>query len=122
MNINITNWLDSKISDTDAISHYISQYERDTYYNTNDVDEQKKDIPDEEKKYIDHMYIEPDTKRYHANMLFRRLLDYSIDNNFTYNIYDEENNDYEWCDLIDKTLKESFYKFCYENSVRPMSK
>ena len=109
-------WLKLKLNVNDDMNYYyISKYEKEAYYDVNDIDEQNK-ISNENQSYTDYIYIEPNTNQYHANMLFRRLIDYSIDNNFTYSIYDDKNNDYIQCDLMDKTLKKSFYKFCYENS------
>ena len=52
-------------------------------------------------------YLNPKTPRYHANMLFNRIIDYCIDN---------ELSDHLGRPLINKAFRNSFYKFCFENS------
>ena len=52
-------------------------------------------------------YLNPKTPRYHANMLFNKMIDYCIENELT----DHLNRP-----LINKAFRNSFYKFCYENS------
>ena len=52
-------------------------------------------------------YLNPKTPRYHANMLFNKMIDYCIENNLS----DHLNRP-----LINKELRNSFYKFCFENS------
>jgi len=52
-------------------------------------------------------YLNPKTPRYHANMLFNKMTDYCIEN---------ELSDHLNRPLINKQLRNIFYKFCYENS------
>ena len=52
-------------------------------------------------------YLNPKTPRYHANMLFNKMIDYCIENELT---------DHLDRPLINKAFRNSFYKFCYENS------
>ena len=54
-----------------------------------------------------YIYLEPNTPRYHANMLFNKMIDYCIENELT---------DHLDRPLINKAFRNSFYKFCYENS------
>ncbi len=69
-------------------------------------------------KYCDHILLYPNTNRYHANYLFRKLIDFAQDNDFNYYIYDKKTKEYKACDLMDKSLKDVFYKFCYDNTYR----
>jgi hypothetical protein len=130
MDINIEKWLDAKVNDEDileyneineyTIPHYTSKYKKDVYYGTNDIDDVDSvyDVDSEMNNYMDHVLIYPNTNRYHANMLFRQLIDYSIDNNFMYDIYDAGLNEHKSYTLLNKTFKESFYKFCYMHSKK----
>lgn len=61
------------------------------------------------------------TNGYHANTLFKQMIDYANCNNLCYKIYDPEKEDYVDCDLFDITIKDSFYKFCYDNSVKDIA-
>ena len=56
------------------------------------------------KRFI--QYIDPESRRYHTNMLFNKILDYCKNNE----IYDFKNNL-----LIGKKMRNEFVKFCYEN-------
>ena len=54
-----------------------------------------------------HHYLNPKTPRYHANMIFNKMIDYCIE---------RELKDHLDRPLINKAFRNSFYKFCYENS------
>ena len=51
-------------------------------------------------------YLDPNTPRYHVNMIFNRILDYCYKNNL-YDIKGEL--------FFDKRMRNDFVKFCYEN-------
>lgn len=145
-NNGVTKWLDSKVNDRmvmnkyqiddNTLKPYYSHYDKDCYYdndNDNDSDMKNNDklsvqlienLTVEELKqdkelakldsYRDHILLHPNTNRYHANYLFRKLVDYSYDNKLEYlypNPYKKE-----LINLMDKSLKESFYRFCHNNS------
>ena len=63
-------------------------------------------------KSITKVLIKPETKRYHANNLFKRLIDQVENNNFKIDFEDES------YDVINVFSKDDFYEFCYNNSVR----
>ena len=120
-NHNITKWLNTSQRNKDMVSPYESVYTMDAYY----FDKEKnKDIDlinykgnNENDPHSDHIYIDPATNRYHANMLFRMLIDYSYENEFDYVLHDPETKEpYLKFNLMDRSLKSSFYKFCFENS------
>lgn len=122
-------WLDQKVRSTNSINStnrlppepYCSAYTKDAYYSNLEKDSDlkyltKKSHPDR-NLYQDHIFIDPNTNRYHANMLFRMMVDYSYDKGFDYVLHDPETKKkYVEFNLMDKELKESFYKFCYENT------
>ena len=54
-----------------------------------------------------YMYLDHNTNRYHLNMLFNKIIDYCIKNNY----YDHINNP-----LINLMLRNKFYEFCFENT------
>lgn len=58
-------------------------------------------------KKIRNIFLNPNSRRYHANMLFNQILDYCCVNN----IVDNQGNY-----LFNKYMRGDFYKFCYENS------
>lgn len=60
--------------------------------------------------------IPPNSNRYHANYLFKKMVDYSIKNDQCYDIEDPKMGIYESHILIDPSLKDAFYAFCYNNS------
>jgi len=121
----LNNWLESKYNNSCYIRPYHSQYTIDQYYQKNDIDIKKDDIwsrqliesldstrsrdiyrdnPEllRKKVYSDHILLNPDTNRYHTNMLFRQLIDYTLNNDLT--------------DLFNIEMKNAFYKFCFEMS------
>ncbi|ARF09447.1 hypothetical protein Indivirus_1_70 [Indivirus ILV1] len=120
----LNNWLDSKtiFKNETPPTMYYSTYTKDAYYSDskNDSDLKylnKKFIDQENEYYVDHIYIDPNTNRYHANLLFRMMVDYSYENNFDYELHDPETGNVALkFNLMDKELKQSFYKFCYENT------
>lgn len=133
-------WLDSEIEYYDKPEIYNSKYNNISfYYNINDVELNMKnhflienykqylenetylDLYNKEDEeiydrmaYIQHytfkdkdkfIYINPNTNRYIVDLLFRKLLDNSQDLTTP--------ND---TPLINKNMRTSFYKFCYEHS------
>lgn len=59
-------------------------------------------------EYYDNreMLLKPNTNRFHANYLFKRLVDYCLENNLNY----------PTGPMFNVGLKNDFYKFCYENT------
>lgn len=127
----LNKWLNSKVNDNrldkyvideHSLSPYHSKYGEYCYYTNGDSDMQMNDEIqqyDNTNEYNDHIFLYPNTNRYHANYLFRQLLDVSYDNNFDYKIYSKngKNIEHEYYNLIDISLKESFYQFCHDNSL-----
>jgi len=120
MSYQIESWLNSKVNDQDVekykvneytIKPYYSQYDMSNYYKPNDTDIKANSLNYDEKlsEYDDHIFLYPNTNRYHANMLFRQLTDYAYNRNFDY--CDRKHN------VMDISMKKSFYKFCHENSI-----
>ncbi len=140
----VEEWLNSKVNDKSVSKHgfddntqvqYYSHYAEDVYYNDNDTDLRHDDksykgiistmtnqeLTDDPvlgkiAKYVDHLLLYPNTNRYHANSLFRQLIDFSYDNKFEYDLYDPETGTIEGVNLMDKSQKRSFYEFCYRES------
>jgi hypothetical protein len=71
------------------------------------------EIYGDKKKEIS-VFIPPNTKHYHVNYLFKKLVDIVDKYNMYYEV--EENKEIITRPLIDINLKEEFYKFCYDNS------
>lgn len=140
----LNQWLDSKVNDKDiwskhevdeyTIKPYKSHYNKNAYYTENDsdvsasdkvfhqlIDDMGDDLTEDMKlhklsMYDDHIMLNPNTNRYHSNLLFRQLIDFSHDNNHEYAIYNTKYNEHIDVNLMDVSLKESFYKFCKDNS------
>ncbi len=66
------------------------------------------------KRIIDaperHLLIPPNTNRFHVNLLFKRIIDHCAPYNFSIGE--------EIIPLVDVFMKDEFYKFCYDNSIR----
>lgn len=79
--------------------------------------ESEPDIPNEkpDNREID-VLIPPNTNRYHANYLFKRMVDYAYENDMIYEIGDLETQSYISTPLVTPSLKHAFYSFCYKNS------
>lgn len=58
-------------------------------------------------KKLKNIFLNPNSKRYHANMLFNQILDYCYVNE----IVDNQGNY-----LFNKFMRNDFYIFCFENS------
>ena len=52
-------------------------------------------------------YLNHNTPRYQANMIFNKMIDYCLENK----LLDDKKNP-----IINKFLRNSFYQYCYENS------
>lgn len=119
----LNSWLDSETAfkNEQQPDMYYSTYTKDAYYSTEKNDSDLKHISkkfiEDDNEFLDHIYIDPTTNRYHANLLFRMMIDYAYENNFDYKLHDPETKSpYLKFNLMDKELKESFYNFCYENT------
>lgn len=82
--------------------------------NDSKLDEQE-EIIEPDNREID-ILIAPNTNRYHANYLFKRMVDYVYENEMFYEIGDLENETYNVMALVEPSLKNSFYEFCYNNT------
>ena len=61
----------------------------------------------DKKNKLVNLFLEPNSYRYHCNMLFNQILDYCIMNELK-----DKNDNY----LFNKFMRSNFYIFCYENS------
>lgn len=123
-------WLNSKVNDEQldkfttseySLRPYKSHYDKTCYYKKNDSDmkaNSKYMQLDEENIYNDHIFLYPNTNRYHANYLFRKMIDISYDENFNYLFHDEDIQSNSLFNLMDVEFKESFYEFCYKNTSK----
>src|SRR5436190_12883302 len=120
----LNQWLDSKVNDitikdkyeitNNNLNPYYGKYENELYFDgKDDTDIQANDIfylnlirnvneksLNELIKYIDRVLIPPNTNRYHANQLYKKMVDYIIDNNFNYDIFNDETKEYDSINLI----------------------
>lgn len=119
----LNKWLDSMTAFPEEIPPmpYNSIYTRDAYYGNGPCDSDLKYLSKRkfnyDPEYQDHIYIDPATNRFHANMLFRMMIDYAYENNLDYILHDPETKKpYHKFNLMDKELKHSFYDFCYKNT------
>jgi hypothetical protein len=128
MSNNVSQWLNSKVNDRDmekykvcdnTISPYVSKHDFECYYTENDSDVRSSVQVDDSQldPYVDHILLYPNTNRYHTNSLFRQLIDHSYSNSFDFKLYNDETNEYDKLNLMDVSLKNSFYRFCHENSI-----
>lgn len=58
-------------------------------------------------KKLKNIFLNPNTRRYHANMLFNQILDYCYVNGIV---------DNQGSYLFNKFMRNDFYIFCFENS------
>ena len=89
--------------DNDTLQYMKKRVER---YNTNK--------PEHSKEIL----IPPNTYRYHANYLFKRIIDYVEHNGCMYEYDDSRKKKVIKFKLVDKVMKDAFYKFCYNNTNR----
>lgn len=61
--------------------------------------------------------IPPHSNRWHANHLFKQLVDYCASNKL---LFETEEGDVEH--LIDVNFKDAFYEFCYDNTSKHKSR
>jgi len=104
--MNIDKWLNTKI-DNDIIPYHENYYHDREYYLLDSTNDKINDTTD-------------NTNKYHVETLFRQMIDYSGVNNFNYTIYNCDKEDYIDCNLLEVTLRDSFYKFCYDHSTKPV--
>ena len=123
----IDKWLNTKSTrDVDLPIPYYSIYREDAYYLSPKIDSDLRSSDNNGRNsnsnetkllYTDHIYIDPETNRYHANMLLRMMIDYAYESKFDYTLKNPETKEiYVRFNLMDKQLKNVFYKFCYENT------
>lgn len=62
--------------------------------------------------------IPPHTNRYHANYLFKQLIDYGIKNNLFYGVTNLKTGERSTVPLIHPKFKRDFYRFCYLNTKK----
>jgi hypothetical protein len=60
--------------------------------------------------------IPPNSNRHHTNHLFKKLVDFSDNNDMYYVMSDGKNT--EVLPFVDVDLKDAFYKFCQENTFK----
>lgn len=95
----IERWLDSKLDYENELSCEYNYKHVSLYF-----DKKSKEIEQIDNNI--HVKINPDTKRYHANYIFVKLIDYCIINDLR-----DGNGNY----LINPNIRNNFYKFCYDN-------
>nr|QBK88858.1 MAG: hypothetical protein LCMiAC01_05400 [Mimivirus LCMiAC01] len=63
------------------------------------------------------IFIPPNSNRYHANYLFKKMIDFS-ERDYNYN-KDGDGTMYNKIEyiLVDKNMKNAFYEFCYEHTT-----
>lgn len=66
-------------------------------------------------KEVKSFLIPPNSNRYHTNYLFKQLVDFSDD--YNYSITDSTGNEV-LVPFIDVNFKNAFYKFCQENTYK----
>ncbi|MDX1702058.1 MAG: hypothetical protein R3250_15640 [Melioribacteraceae bacterium] len=76
-----------------------------------------KDLPDNI-----NVLIPPNTYRFHANNLFKNIIDYCIDNELTYGNFNTSNSMTEEEDpeelIFNRDMKNSFYELLYKNYLK----
>ncbi|CAH6421779.1 Hypothetical protein KVN_LOCUS465 [uncultured virus] len=104
---------DDKLLEKDIFLNFmennIEKYQKNLIIKNN-FNELYKKFPQE--KYI---LIDPSTRRYYANILFKKIIDYVDTNNCYYKILDEYNNNL-FCKLVDASFKDTFYEFCFDKT------
>ena len=97
-------------------------WETVTHHKSKDVESNRpQEESSEEDEYANDtreidIIIPPNSNRYHANYLFKKMVDYSIENNMCYGIEDPNFGTYGSHMLIYPELKRAFYSFCCNNS------
>ncbi len=77
-----------------------------------------------ESRNSKEILIPPNTYRYHVNYLFKRIID-CVEYNIEICTYFYNNNIKKKAikfKLMDKNMKDAFYKFCYDNSNKDIEK
>ena len=83
----------------------------------NDVESSESDqIPQTPDNREIDILIPPNTNRYHANYLFKRMVDFTYNNDMLYEIGNPSTQSYDTVPLITPSFKHAFYAFCYNNS------
>ena len=62
-----------------------------------------------------NIFLPPNTNIYHANHLFKKMVNNCNQNNYIYKISNDKGGVRNEL-LIDPDFKEAFYKFCYKNT------
>lgn len=65
-----------------------------------------------------NVLIPANTNRYHANYLFKSMIDCADDFDMIYTYKDPRTNESVCLNLVDKNFKDQFYEFCYDNTEK----
>jgi hypothetical protein len=123
----ISKWLDSKFYiktyplsfnlKNNELNYYYKENDKNIKINNNEAIKIMIDLNLPQQKYIQTYlknneeflhYLDHNTPRYQANMIFNKMIDYCIENKY----FDNQNNP-----LINKFLRNAFYEYCYENTT-----
>jgi len=85
-----------KQDEDDILNDFIEEYTTDNQQNIN-------------------IFLPPNTNIYHANHLFKKMVNNCNQNNYIYKISSDKGGVRNEL-LIDPDFKEAFYKFCYKNT------
>lgn len=112
----VEEWLNNNNNNDDEPYHYLLESYKITdfekYYNENDTDVKAsldpkfEDLDDFIEDYGKRKILfRPKSNRYHANMLFKKIIDHPSNKLLNGRI-------------INKNFKDKFYAYCYENSKK----
>lgn len=128
------NWLDnpivSKYYDFEEYEIYENHYKDvNYYYPINDPEKnifgQKENLEYSQSydNFDTKINIQPNTPRYHCNLLFRKMIDHVINYNFFYKIQqagtlinEDDSCENNYLELLNPNLKYMFYDFCNKNT------
>ena len=83
---------------------------------------QSLEIYKKDNKVIKDILIPNNTKRAHANILYKRMIDCAKDGNLLIETPEIDNNNtgmsFYYQAIFDKTMKDKFYEFCMQNSLK----
>ena len=86
----------------------INNFKAIDYMIANDMNQQKFIQVYKTKDNEEYLhYLNHNTPRYQANMIFNKMIDYCLENK----LFDDKKKP-----IINKFLRNSFYEYCYENS------
>lgn len=102
-----------KINKLIKFGYFIDNKIKDKYINNIPYDHKIKIIESQLVQIFDnnnenyYIYLEPNTPRYHTNMLFNKMIDFCLKKKYKDNLGNI---------LINIMLRNDFYKFCYKYS------